>query len=103
MNKQENHIDIELTEDIAIGQYANLAIITHSQNEFIIDQVQLMPGMPKGKVKSRTIMTPQNAKRLMLALIDNVKKFEAVHGELKLGEQQAFVPPMNFGGSNNQA
>jgi hypothetical protein len=62
-----------------------------------------MPGMPKGKVKSRTIMTPQNAKRLMLALIDNVKKFESVHGELKLGDQGGFVAPMNFGGSNNQA
>ncbi len=103
MNKQENHLDIELPEDIASGEYANLAIITHSQNEFIIDQVQIMPGMPKGRVKSRTIMTPQNAKRLMLALIDNVKKFESVHGELKLGDQAPFVPPMNFGGSNNQA
>lgn len=103
MNKQENHIDIELSEEVASGEYANLAIITHSQNEFILDQVQIMPGMPKGRVKSRTIMTPQNAKRLMLALIDNVKKFESVHGELKLGDQAHFVPPMNFGGSNNQA
>jgi hypothetical protein len=103
MNKQENHIDIELSEDMASGEYANLTIITHSQNEFILDQVQIMPGMPKGRVKSRTILTPQNAKRLMLALMDNVKKFETVHGELKLGDQGAFVPPMNFGGSNNQA
>jgi hypothetical protein len=103
MNKQENHIDIELTEDIAIGQYANLATITHSQNEFIIDQVQLMPGMPKGKVKSRVVMTPQNAKRLMLALNDNIKKFEAIHGDISLGDQGAMMPPINFGGTTNQA
>ena len=103
MNKQENHLDIELSEEIASGDYANLAVITHSQNEFIIDQVQILPGMPKGRVKSRTIMTPQNAKRLMLALIDNVKKFEAAHGEMKLSDQGSFIPPMNFGGSNNQA
>lgn len=81
----------------------NLAIITHSHNEFILDQVLIMPGMPKGRVKSRTIMTPQNAKRLMLALMDNIKKFESVHGELKLSEQAHFIPPINFGGSNNQA
>lgn len=101
----ENKIDIELPEDLVSGDYANLAIITHSQNEFVLDQVQIMPGMPKGKVKSRTIMTPQNAKRLMLALIENVKKFEAIHGELRLGDAGGgdFVPPMNFGGSNNQA
>lgn len=103
MSKPENHIDIELSEEIASGEYANLTIITHSQNEFILDQVQIMPGMPKGRVKSRTIMTPVNAKRLMLALIENVKKFESVHGELKLGDQAQYIPPMNFGGSNNQA
>ena len=99
----ENKIDIELPEELVSGDYANLAIITHSQNEFILDQVQIMPGMPKGKVKSRSIMTPQNAKRLMLALMENVKKFESIHGEIKLGDAQGYGAPIGFRNSNNQA
>jgi hypothetical protein len=104
MEKQnENQINIELPEEVAEGLYSNLAIITHSQSEFIVDFIQIMPGMPKGKVKSRVVMTPQNAKRLMLALNDNIKKFESVHGEVSLGDQGAMMPPINFGGTTNQA
>jgi len=65
-------LDIELTEEIAEGIYSNFAIITHSQTEFIVDFVRMMPGIPKGKVKSRIILAPQHAKRLVMALSDNL-------------------------------
>lgn len=76
-------IDIELSEEVADGQYANLAIITHSHAEFIIDFINMMPGMPKAKVKSRIILTPNHAKRLLKALAENIKKFELNFGEIK--------------------
>lgn len=97
----QSQINIELTEDIADGIYSNLAIITHSHSEFIIDYVKVMPGVPKAKVKSRIILTPQHAKRLMKALTDNIKKYESVNGTIKDTEP---VPiPMNFGGPSAQA
>ncbi|PIQ16515.1 MAG: hypothetical protein COW67_02540, partial [Flavobacteriales bacterium CG18_big_fil_WC_8_21_14_2_50_32_9] len=74
---QENKLNIELSEEIAEGIYSNLAIISHSNSEFVIDFVKVMPGMPKAKVKSRILMTPEHAKRLLLALDDNIQKFEA--------------------------
>ena len=70
MKNEENQMDIELSEEIALGIYSNLAIITHSPAEVVCDFVQIMPGMPKGKVRSRVIMTPQNAKRFLFALTD---------------------------------
>jgi hypothetical protein len=101
-NNQENQINIELPEEVAEGTYSNLAIITHSHSEFIVDFVQIMPGVPKGKVKSRIVMTPQNAKRLMLALSDNIQKFENANGHLDIDSGNN-IPPINFGGTNNQA
>lgn len=98
---QEQQLNIELTEEIADGTYANLAIITHSFAEFVIDFVNVMPNMPKAKVKSRVVMTPQHAKRLMRALVDNVKRFEAQHGQIKDGE--AANMPFTFGGPTAQA
>lgn len=96
-----NQINIEISEEVAEGNYANLAIITHSMAEFVIDFVNIMPGTPKSKVKSRIIFTPQHAKRFMKALIDNVEKFEAVNGPIKdLDEVQL---PVNFGGPTAQA
>src|ERR1043165_827348 len=89
------HLDIELSEEIAEGIYSNLAIITHSQSEFVIDFIKIMPGMPKARVKSRILLTPQHAKRLAKALADNISKFEQVHGKVK-DTDNAF--PMNFGG-----
>jgi 3-methyladenine DNA glycosylase Tag len=101
-NQQEQQqLNIELTEEVADGQYANLAVITHSFAEFIIDFVNVMPNMPKSKVKSRVIMTPQHAKRLMRALIDNVKQFEAANGVIKDQENQAM--PFALGGQTGQA
>ncbi|MDR4988204.1 MAG: DUF3467 domain-containing protein [Bacteroidales bacterium] len=99
--KTEKKINIELGEDVAAGTYSNLAIITHSNTEFVIDFVRLMPGMPKAKVKSRIILTPQHAKRLMKALKDNIAKFESVHGPIKEVEGPGL--PMNLGGPTAQA
>jgi len=93
---QQQQINIELPEDVAEGVYANLAIINHSVSEFIIDFVKIMPGVPKAKVKSRVILTPQHAKRLLKALADNVQRFENVHGKIKDYEQSG-PPPVNFG------
>jgi hypothetical protein len=93
--KPQNQINIELPEDVAEGVYANLAIISHSNAEFVVDFVRMVPNVPKAKVKSRIILTPQHAKRLLRALADNVKKFEAQHGRIKEIEQ-APPFPMNF-------
>lgn len=80
--EEEKKIDIALSDEIAEGIYSNLAIITHSHSEFIVDFVSLMPGVPKGNVKSRIILTPQHAKRLLMALDDNIKRFESMHGTI---------------------
>ena len=93
--KKPGQINIELDEKVAEGTYSNLAIINHSVSEFVVDFVSIMPGTPKSKVKSRIILTPQHAKRLMKALSDNVAKFEKMHGEIKDYEQPPI--PLNFG------
>lgn len=97
----EQQLNIELSEEMADGEYANLAIITHSFAEFVIDFVNVMPNVPKAKVKSRIVMTPQHAKRLMRALIDNVKRFETQNGNIK--DQEGTAMPFNFGGPTAQA
>lgn len=100
-NNNQNQINIELPEEIAEGEFSNLAIITHSNQEFVLDFVRVAPGLPKAKVKSRIILTPQHAKRFMKALADNVRKFEQLHGEIKDNEQVAI--PLNFGNPTTQA
>ncbi len=102
MEKTENQINIELKEDVASGVYSNLAIITHSNAEFVCDFVQMLPGLPKAQVKSRIIMTPQNAKRLMRALIENIQKYEQNMGVINDGDLPG-TPPMNFGTPTTQA
>lgn len=94
-SNKEGQINIELDKDIAEGTYSNLAIINHSISEFIVDFISVMPGQPKAKVKSRIILTPQHAKRLVKALAENVSRFEEAHGEIKDYEQPPI--PMNFG------
>ena len=95
-NKPNNaQINIELDEEVAQGQYSNLAIINHSVSEFVVDFINIMPGTPKSKVKSRIILTPQHAKRLSKALQENIKRFEKAHGEIKDYEKQPI--PLNFG------
>ena len=101
-NKPKNQINIELPEEIAEGVYANLAIISHSNSEFVMDFIRLMPNVPKAKVKSRVVMTPQHAKRLMRALAENVKKFEAQFGAISESELTQ-MPPMNFNTPTGQA
>jgi hypothetical protein len=101
--KNPNQISIDLKEDIAQGIYSNLAIITHSPSEFIVDFVRIMPGIPKAEVKSRIILTPEHAKRLLMALKDNIAKYEASHGVIRHAEGQEMLIPMNFGGPSAQA
>ncbi len=98
--KQQGQINIELPEDVAEGIYSNLAVITHSNSEFIVDFVKIMPGTPKAKVKSRIILTPQHAKRLQKTLEDNLRKFESMNGPIKEGKQ---TMPLGFGGPTAQA
>jgi ribonuclease BN (tRNA processing enzyme) len=100
-HQNPNQLNIEISEEIAEGQYANLAIITHSHAEFVIDFVNVMPGTPKSKVKSRLIMTPQHAKRFMKALMDNISRFEDNNGDIQ--DLEAVEIPMNFGGPTAQA
>ncbi len=99
--EQPNQLNIEISEEVSEGEYANLAIITHSHAEFVIDFVNVMPGTPKSKVKSRIILTPFHAKRFMKAMIDNVKKFEAANGAIQDMEQVEV--PFTFGGPTAQA
>ena len=96
-----NQINIEISEEITEGAYANLAIINHSHSEFVIDFVNIMPGTPKSKVKSRIILTPYHAKRFMKAMAENVKKFEAVNGTIQ--DMEAAEIPFTFGGPPAQA
>lgn len=80
---QNQDLNIELTDDVASGVFSNLALINHSPTEFVVDFIQIMPGVPKAKVKSRIILTPEHAKRLLAALTDNIQKFEKQFGEVK--------------------
>ncbi len=100
--QNNNQLNIELTEDVAEGVYANLAIITHSSSEFVLDFIRVMPGVPKARVKSRVVLTPEHAKRLLSALEDNIEKYEEAHGRIKIqNDPPAF--PLNFGGTMGQA
>ncbi len=98
-----NQLNIEISEEVADGVYSNLAIITHSNSEFVLDFVRVMPGMPKAKVKSRVLITPQHAKRLMRALNENITKFESMHGSIREAEMPEGAIPMNFGGPTAEA
>ncbi|NJN27113.1 MAG: DUF3467 domain-containing protein [Cyclobacteriaceae bacterium] len=99
---KKNQINIELSEEIAEGVYSNLAMIAHSNSEFVIDFIRLMPGVPKAKVKARIVVTPEHAKRLLYALKDNIEKYEETFGAIKKSDE---VPkfPINFGGTVGEA
>jgi Protein of unknown function (DUF3467) len=100
-NLQPGSINIEISEETAEGIYANLAIISHSNAEFVVDFIRMMPNVPKAKVKSRIILTPQHAKRLMGALRENLQKYEMQFG--KIEDDHTQLPPMNFGTPSAQA
>jgi len=101
-DEPEQQINIELSEEMAEGVYANLAMIAHSNTEFVIDFIRLMPGVPKAKVKSRVILTPEHALRLLTALQENISKYEDNFGSIR--ETSETMPfPMNFGGPMGEA
>ena len=108
MNEEQQNqgqFQIELTPDVAKGTYANLAIITHSTSEFVFDFVRMLPGLPKAQVMDRVILAPEHAKRLLMALQDNIAKYESVFGEIKLVElqQQRSRTATPFGDGQGQA
>lgn len=94
-NEQQNNIQIELNDEVAQGTYSNLAIIAHSSSEFVLDFVRIMPGIPKARVQSRIILTPEHAKRLLMALNENIVKYENQFGEITLPAEQ--IPVIPFG------
>lgn len=102
MSEEKKGLNIELTEEIAEGTYSNLAIINHSPSEFVLDFIKIMPGVPKAKVKSRVLLTPQHAKRLLKALSDNIAKFESQHGEIKNMDAPTNIP-LTFSGPTAEA
>jgi hypothetical protein len=94
--QKQQQLEIDLSREVAQGTYANLAIIAHSTSEFIVDFVRLMPGVQKPEVKSRIILTPENTKRLMLALQDNIRKFEQDNGTIRLAGNEQVVFPIGL-------
>lgn len=93
-------INVELSEEIAEGIYSNLAMISHSNAEFVMDFIRLMPGVPKAKVKSRIVMTPEHAVRFLRALDDNIRRYEATYGTIRVPDEQSPMPPFGFGGGS---
>ena len=101
MNENENkpgQFQIKLPQEVAQGQYANFAIITHSSSDFVLDFACMLPGMPKSQVKSRVVMGPEHAKRLLMALQDNIVKYEREYGKIQIPNQQPrTIAPFNTG------
>ena len=98
-NNQQQGLQIELTPDVAQGEYANFAIITHSSSDFVVDFARVLPGVPKAQVKSRVILAPEHAKRLLGALQENIMRYERTYGPIKLPQQeQKTSAPFNVGG-----
>jgi hypothetical protein len=105
---EDEQLNLEMDEETAEGTYANLVMIAHSPEEFILDFIRMVPGVQKARVKSRIIVTPQHAVRLMNALAENVERYEQAHGPIREpGEQgggfdggggSGGLPPMGFGG-----
>ena len=87
-NEQGGKFQIELPAEIAQGEYANLAIITHLSSDFVVDFARLLPGVPKAQVRSRVILAPEHAKRLLLALQENIVRYEREFGPIKLPNQE---------------
>ena len=92
--KPQNQISLELKPEVAKGSYSNLAIISHSRSEFIIDFATTLPGIAKPEIGNRIIMTPEHAKRLLGALNDNIRKYESQFGEIRLPMNPMMMPPL---------
>jgi len=100
---KKNQINIELGEEMAEGTYVNMFMIGHSNSEFIIDFIKWMPGVAKAKVKSRIILTPHHAKRLLRALQENISKYESMFGTIEVPEGGDMMPPFNLGTPTTEA
>lgn len=87
-NQQQGQMQIELPQDVAQGEYANFAIITHSSSDFVVDFARVLPGVPKAQVKSRVILAPEHAKRLLGALQENIMRYEREFGQIKIPNQE---------------
>ena len=98
---QAQQLNIELTEEVAEGVYSNLVMLAHSSEEFILDFIRVMPGVPKARVKSRIIVSPPHAKRLLRALADNIERYERAHGEIE--ESASPGPAIHFGVPGGEA
>lgn len=100
-NKQQGQLQIELPQEKAQGEYANFAIITHSSSDFVLDFARILPGVPKAQIGSRVILAPEHAKRLLMALQENILRYENEFGQIKLPAQQQAGPrtiaPFNIG------
>ena len=99
MTEQKVELDIELNEEVAQGIYANLAVISHSASEFVLDFVRMMPGMPKARVKSGIIVTPEQAKRLLMSLQENIARYESMVGKIEMHTPDT-PPIVGFGGGS---
>ncbi|NBC17516.1 MAG: DUF3467 domain-containing protein [Bacteroidetes bacterium] len=97
----QNQLNIELDEETAEGVYSNLVMIAHSPEEFILDFIRVVPGVQKARVKSRIIVTPQHARRLLRALEDNINRYEQAHGTIE--ERSAPGQHIQFGGTAGEA
>ena len=87
-NNNQHGLQMELPQEVAQGQYANFAVITHSSSDFVLDFARILPGVPKAQVKSRVILAPEHAKRLLIALQDNIMRYEAQFGKIQIPNQQ---------------
>jgi hypothetical protein len=97
-DNKNNQLQVELPQDVAQGEYANFAIITHSSSDFIIDFARVLPGVPKTQVKSRVILAPEHAKRLLGALQENIVRYEREFGPIKIPQQEPrTVAPFSVG------
>ena len=97
-NKQQGQLQIELPQDVAQGEYANFAIITHSSSDFVVDFARVLPGVPKAQVRSRVILAPEHAKRLLGALQENIVRYEREFGPIKIPNQESrTIAPFNVG------
>ena len=96
-NNKQGQLQIELPQDVAQGQYANFAIITHSSSDFVLDFARILPGVPKAMVNSRVILAPEHAKRLLMALKDNIVRYENAFGTIQLPQpEKGTIAPFNI-------
>jgi hypothetical protein len=100
-DQKQQGLQIELQPDKAQGEYSNFAIITHSSSEFIVDFARMLPGLPKAQVRSRVILAPEHAKRLLGALQENIMRYERTYGTIKMpqaNQEPRTIAPFNVGG-----